>query len=471
MINQNKKSFSGQQKKSGDSLIKGFLMIILLLFFLMLYSVLYEHSNFLSDNFKQVNSLPLNKKLLKRNTVEQEKTQLFNQRKFLFALREKKRRDSIKKIVKRINPQNGLHNFFLALDSLKKHNNSSCRIAYYGDSMIEGDLMSMTLRQAFQKDFGGKGIGYMPITSQTNNFRINIEHQFSENWKKRSLLDITDLEFPIGISGEVFFNDSSSTVNHRIRYKASKRRFADNFPTSTLFYGKSKNKDAVNRLIFNDIPFVLEGNKIINSVLLSQQELKEIELDFNLTNTLPIYGITIESKKGVLLDNFALRGNSGTSLSYIQPNVLKSFDKELNYDLIILQFGLNVVSGKTSFNWYKNRMKRVIRHFKDNIPNASILLVSVPDMSYKNAEGVMETNPSIPYLVAAQSSAAEETNVSFFNLYEAMGGENSMVNWVEELKFANKDYTHFNFRGANYASKLIYKFLISNFNTFTSTKN
>ena len=34
--------------------------------------------------------------------------------------------------------------------------------------MIEGDLMSMTLRTMLQNKFGGRGIGFMPITSITN---------------------------------------------------------------------------------------------------------------------------------------------------------------------------------------------------------------------------------------------------------------------------------------------------------------
>jgi hypothetical protein len=39
-----------------------------------------------------------------------------------------------------------------------------------------------------------------------------------------------------------------------------------------------------------------------------------------------------------------------------------------------------------------------------------------------------------------------------------MGGDGSMVRWVEEAPAkANKDYTHFNFRGAKQISDLIYK--------------
>ena len=44
---------------------------------------------------------------------------------------------------------------------------------------------------------------------------------------------------------------------------------------------------------------------------------------------------------------------------------------------------------------------------------------------------------------------------------DAMGGENSMVKWVEELKYANSDYVHFNYSGSKYASTLIFEFLMN----------
>ena len=38
-----------------------------------------------------------------------------------------------------------------------------------------------------------------------------------------------------------------------------------------------------------------------------------------------------------------------------------------------------------------------------------------------------------------------------------MGGDGSMVKWTEEEPaLANKDYTHFNFRGAKKVAKIIY---------------
>ena len=57
--------------------------------------------------------------------------------------------------------------------------------------------------------------------------------------------------------------------------------------------------------------------------------------------------------------------------------------------------------------------------------------------------------PEVPSLLETQREIASENKLAFWNLYDAMGGENSMVKFVDEQPpLANRDYTHLNFRGA-----------------------
>jgi lysophospholipase L1-like esterase len=69
----------------------------------------------------------------------------------------------------------------------------------------------------------------------------------------------------------------------------------------------------------------------------------------------------------------------------------------------------------------------------------------------------MKTDSAVVPLTRAQKKYAVSTNAAYINLYTLMGGDGSMVKWVEEVPaMANKDYTHFNFRGAKKISDLIY---------------
>ena len=69
----------------------------------------------------------------------------------------------------------------------------------------------------------------------------------------------------------------------------------------------------------------------------------------------------------------------------------------------------------------------------------------------------MKTDSAVAPLTTAQKRYAVKSEAAYVNLYMLMGGDGSMVKWVEEEPaLANKDYTHFNFRGSRKISDLIY---------------
>ena len=66
---------------------------------------------------------------------------------------------------------------------------------------------------------------------------------------------------------------------------------------------------------------------------------------------------------------------------------------------------------------------------------------------------------------------AQEAGISFWNLYEAMGGRNSMKRWVEEKpRLANYDYTHPNYDGAKKIATLFYDYLLAEYSAFLKQK-
>lgn len=70
-------------------------------------------------------------------------------------------------------------------------------------------------------------------------------------------------------------------------------------------------------------------------------------------------------------------------------------------------------------------------------------------------------------MVATQKEIARSHKVAFWNLYEAMGGENTMVNWVEgDTVLAAKDYTHLNTKGAKRVGDLFFNKLMASKNYY-----
>ena len=57
-------------------------------------------------------------------------------------------------------------------------------------------------------------------------------------------------------------------------------------------------------------------------------------------------------------------------------------------------------------------------------------------------------------MLHAQRKIAKRLGIPFWNLFGAMGGENSMVRFVEN-DWASKDYTHLSFRGGKEVAKAL----------------
>ena len=103
-----------------------------------------------------------------------------------------------------INPEtNGkkaLDNFFKALE--KESKTGTVRVAHYGDSQIEGDRITSYLRENFQKEFGGEGIGYAPVDDITDN--VNYFRSTSENWERFNVFNHAYSSGKYALSGLVF---------------------------------------------------------------------------------------------------------------------------------------------------------------------------------------------------------------------------------------------------------------------------
>jgi hypothetical protein len=336
--------------------------------------------------------------------------------------------------------------FVNALNNLKK-NNRSVRVAFYGDSFVEGDVFCGSFRDTLQNIFGGEGVGYVPITSEVAGFRNTIKHRF-DNWNSYSLISKKDSTFDrdLGPSGYLYMPNEDNWVE----YKPPRKKLQ--FKSVKLYYRNAG--DASLDYIINDTitrSSDLKDSKKVQEWSYRGKEIKSIRFEFHQPDSLSkleVYGAGFEGEKGIYVDNFSMRGNSGISLLKVPDAMFTEFNKHRDYKLIILQYGLNVVlEDSLNYRWYAVRMIKVVNKLKKAFPKASILLMSVSDRS-SNTSGDFKTMKAIPYMRDAQRLVAERTGIAFYDLYTAMGGENSMVKLAEaKPPLAAKDYTHLTFKG------------------------
>lgn len=356
-----------------------------------------------------------------------------------------------------------INDFFAVLENAK---NKKVRIMHYGDSQIEADRITSFLRNELQKKFGGYGPGLFPVVPVARKMSVNTE--YSENWKR----------YP-------GFGRKDTSVTHK-KYGALMAfcRYAP-IPTSTILddslsyegwikikkprasYGRTKSYTQLKIFLSNshtDVNYRINADGVDVNVgvigsntpfqtltTLFDKTPEEITVTFSGKDSPDVYGLSLEGSNGVVMDNIPLRGSSGTIFTKQDATQLSNMYASLSPDLIIMEFGGNTVpyiktdkGPKDYGNWFKSQ----INFMKRLNPKAAIIVIGPADMSVKEKTEYV----TYPYLEAvrdAMKDAALSTGCLFWDMYEVMGGKNSMPKWVEaDPPLAATDYIHFSPKGA-----------------------
>ena len=351
----------------------------------------------------------------------------------------------------------GMAAFYRALDEASRR---PVRIAYFGDSFIEGDILTADLRALLQTRYGGCGVGYVDITSPIKDFRPTVRHAFA-GWESHAWTDSTGFDRRLqGIAGRYFIPRNGAYVELRGQTDYASR--LDTCRRAGIFFssrGKTTLAVRVNGGEKRTRSFGASGDLQEAAV---EGHIGQVRWTVEQADSTVFYGAVMDGTDGIVLDNFSLRATTGLSLRRIPMETLRQFNALRPYDLIVLQYGLNVANEQVrDYTYYAVGMKPVIDSLKLAFPDAGILVVGVGDRDYKDEDGMLRTLPCIKSLVRYQQNMAADNAVAFWNLYEAMGGEASMARLVEAKPAqANLDYTHINFHGGKYLAGLLYEALI-----------
>ena len=373
-----------------------------------------------------------------------------------------------------------LDNFFEALAGASSET-PAIRILHYGDSQIEGDRITDYLRQKLQNNFGGRGPGLiaaMPVAQS-----VGIRQSWSDNWDRYTNFAAVDKRVPhknfgvaAGFCRYAAFNDTISDKKAwlRIKTNSSAGPSVSNYRAVKMFYAAPRKKVAVefheNGVLKKQDTLSSKGNFNVMQFALTQAP-NTFELKFEGKDSPDIYGLSLENGDGVMVDNFGLRGSSGTFFNQLNLSHLKLFFDYLNTRLIILQFGGNALPALKDEQMcvnFGNYLRSQINSIKKILPGVSVLVIGPSDMSIKQGDSYV-TYPLLENLRDAIRLAAFQTNSAFFDMYDCMGGKNSMISWVDQ-GIAATDYIHFSPAGARKIAVLLYSAIMSDYNSFIQKK-
>lgn len=356
------------------------------------------------------------------------------------------------------NSTHGMQMFFKALDK-RKQMDRPVRIAYYGDSYVEGDILTCDLRQLFQDKFGGSGVGWIDCGSTTNSARPTVSQRTSGFESFAAAQRAGFVSSRQGISQRYFTVGGSANVTYT---GTQFRKHCDSWAFSEMFFRSP-----------NGASFTVKTDSCETSLQASASgEVQSVNVDDPTKSVrwgvsgsgITCFGAACESKQGVILDNFAMRGCSGLTLGGIPENTLQEFSRVRPYDMIVIHYGLNATtpsSGERWFTSYAKQMGEIVQKFCRAYPNTTIVIMSIPPRGRK-VNGQIVTMKGIEGMVECQRKIAEENQVVFINLFEAIGGQ-AAIGKLAERKYVGHDYTHISFKGGEYIAKILFEELMKRY--------
>ena len=347
-----------------------------------------------------------------------------------------------------------LKRFISKLIELKNGQRKKIRIAYLGDSMIEGDLITQTLRKLLQQTFGGYGIGFMPMSSLYGADRNYANTSYS-NWQESNFIANKNGK-KLFLSGRCF--EANGYAYTQIKDKTAP---STSILEKHLLFGNTLGTTTVT---VNGKPITIQAANIMNDTILESSAGNTLR--FEVVNANNLYGFSLESPFGIILDNFSFRGISGHEYGRMDTAFLSAIAKTHSYDLIVMQYGVNMFVKPTDseFNWFFGPFTKSIYKLKAAFKDADVLLVSSADKAFRYDDSY-KTAIGLRNLLTFQQRVAYSTGSAFYNTYASMGGEGSMVRWVNSNPpLAYKDYTHLTPKGADIIGKSIYDAILFEYN-------
>lgn len=426
---------------------------------------------------------------------------------------------------------NGLHSFFESLHKTEL-TGDLIRILHYGDSQLEGDRISDYLRNKLQLRFGGYGPGIiLPI--DISNSRVSVRQSESPDWKKyavygkgkrlknghygigmssykydgqfavkigedtliekvfdiqkddstvasKSVVDSVKYTLSIVDSSKFLFDtiitpiyEQREVVNSYLRYRVAKRSYprVRHFDQVRLLYSANRAFSIFSRVDTLSFDKKLKpSNSAAIASIHSGRVNQEVRMTFMGQESPTIMGVMLDGDSGVAVDNFPMRGSSGLGFELVNQAQYRKILELTQSKLVIMQYGINVVpSPRKNYAFYQRMFSAQLNAIRKANPDISILVIGPSDMSRRRS-GEYVSYPNIPLIRDAMKNAAFEHGCVFWDLYEAMGGENSMVAWVNnDPPLAGKDFTHFSRRGAQFVGEMLYNAIMSEYVNWKKT--
>ena len=370
--------------------------------------------------------------------------------------------------------QNATHldDFFESLYQLKITNDRKINIVHLGDSHIQADYLTSIVRRNFHRHFGNAGRGLIvPLRIAGTNEPNNFKTVSTGKWISKRCV-FPDQPLPIGIGGvtiatnqsdasfEIFMNDLwlDYTFNQLTLFYAKDGQSFD-FTISDK-NGKPLGKIDPSQDDMNVNHSQIRWDKRVDAVRI-QVAKKQAE-----QRRAIIFGAILEhDDNGVLYHTIGVNG-----AKFQHYNAAKFFSEQITVvkpDMFIISLGTNEAIDFPHLDKnFASQIDRLVTTLRTNSPTAKIILVT-PQDSFQRKN---KANPGIMTVREQIIQYAVENGLAFYDMYRAMGGENSAKAWSKS-SLLTADGVHLSRSGYEYQGNLLYHAILKSYNLYVPTRH
>ena len=365
--------------------------------------------------------------------------------------------------------KNALDAFYAKLSTLILEGKGQINIVQIGGSHIQADIMSSELRKRFQSFQGDQNAGrgfVFPYRLAHTNTPYGYHFERSGNWttcrnvqKKRVCT--------LGMAGiSAYTEDSAASLavcfepENDIKYHFNRIKiYHDISPTSFTIELDS----GVVESQFTDTLAGYTEFKLVDYI--DSLGIKFLKTD-SLQTGFQLYGMNLETDEpGIVFHNLGING-AATS-SFLRCNLLSQQLATIKPDLVILGLGINDAYGRNfSQSAYEHNYDLLVKEIRKANPNVSIIYTTNNDSyirrRYLNRNGIK--------VQESMKRLAKNQNTALWDMFEVMGGLNSIVLW-QRYGLAKNDRIHFTRPGYILMGDLIFDAIIRDFGDYLSREN
>ncbi len=369
--------------------------------------------------------------------------------------------------------ENNIHNtvtlsgFYENLYRLKKKENLQVSIVHIGDSHIQADFLSGTVRQNLQQEFGNGGRGLIiPGRVARTNEPSSIRSSSPSTWEVKRCV-YPDQPLPIGIGGITI---RSTQPDASLTLQVFNSEGLDySFYKLTLFFHKDFTsfnfiiQDSVKENLAFIGPFTLEQpntSTVFLPVSLNTVTLQAIQSLPTQTQA-TLFGINLENgKPGVIYHSIGVNG-----AKYKHYTVASHFADQTSAllpDLIIISLGTNEALDHPYLDpQFTDYVQVLVQNLKTKNPHAQFLFTTPPDAYRKKTR----RNTGIDAIRKKVIAYCDQYNYAYWDLYQIGGGSHSADLWKKN-GLLRVDGVHFTKEGYELQGNLLYEAVIKGYNEY-----